>query len=404
MVIAVMYPPVMNARRIPVVTPKERVAKTATLPTLVDALGSMTDYSATVSYDVTLPMANDDVVYRLQLASSAAKADPLSDVTYLIDWTLERDEADSKGFLAYFNGHHYRFRDHRLQEYHYEWDSIPFITKPGGVQANGQFVELLPQSIARELKAMQANPAQFALRFTPDTVIDGAKAVAVSAVQTVNGFVGRNYQLVVDPATLRPVSIKNEYNPGSISEQSVHVAYTYPKPGTSPALTAVTAEEQLIALYPEVFEKFRENNYRIENMRGLPLPAFSLPTLTGERYTRQKGDPFKAPTVIALLDPKVEASAKTLAALRKAQAQMPREIDLIVALTGTNPEQNEALVGPSRMGETVLISGKSLARDCGTSVFPTILIVEPSGIVNNVILGFNNNLLSDVIQSLALVK
>lgn len=402
-----MYPPSMNARRIPVAVQSAPVAakgSSATFDSFVQTLGGMTDYSATATYDVTLPMANDDVTYTLAMASSAVKGDPLSDVNYLIDWTLKRDEQDSKGFLAYFAGHHYRYRDHRLQEYHYEWDSIPFITKPGGVQANGQFVDLLPQTIARELKAMKANPSQFTLRFTPDTVVDGAKAIAVSATQTVNGYVGRNYLLVAEPKSCRPLRIVNEYNPGSISEQSVHVAYSYPAPGASTALATVTSEEQLMAMYPDVFEKFRENNYRIENMRGLPLPGFSLPTLTGERYTRQKGDSFKAPTIIALLDPKVEASAKTLAALRKAQEQMPRQVDLIVALTGTNPEQNEALVGPSRMGETVLISGKSLARDCGTSVFPTILIVDPSGIVNNVMLGFNNNLLSDVIQSLALVK
>ena len=50
------------------------------------------------------------------------------------------------------------------------------------------------------------------------------------------------------------------------------------------------------------------------------------------------------------------------------------------------------------------MSGKALARDCGASVFPTILIADTDGTVANVSLGFNNSLTQDVIQSIALLK
>lgn len=120
-------------------------------------------------------------------------------------------------------------------------------------------------------------------------------------MQTVRGFNGRNYRLVTDRATGLPLRISNEYNPTTISEQTVEVAYNYPTAASEAAIPAT--EEELISLYPGEFEKFRENNYRIENLRSLPLPGFSLPTTTAERYTRAKGDSFKAPTLIAIIDP-----------------------------------------------------------------------------------------------------
>ena len=232
-------------------------------------------------------------------------------------------------------------------------------------------------------------------------MLEGRDAAMVEASQEVGGYVGRNYTLYCDPATGLPLQIYNEYNPGRVSEQSVKVSYTYPASDVS--LKAVDAEEKLMALYPEVFEKYRESNYRIENIRGLPMPAFSLPTPTGERYTHQKKAPFRAPTVIALLDASTGAAAPAVAALRKAQRSMPRQVDLILAFIGSNADAIEEVAGALAPGETHLMSARTLARDCGTNVFPTILIVDSKGIVTDVALGLNNSLAQDVIQSLALV-
>lgn len=63
----------------------------------------------------------------------------------------------------------------------------------------------------------------------------------------------------------------------------------------------------------------------------------------------------------------------------------------------------EEIAGTPDIGETMLISAKSLARDCGTSVFPTVIVARQDGTVDNVILGFNNNLTQDVIQMMALL-
>lgn len=400
MVIAVICPPGMGARRITVVNGEASGCSVATVEQLARQLENIDSFSASVRYEVALPMATDDVVYDIGLASVCDKSDSICGEDYLVRWRLPRAESVAEGFLAYFDGHHYRYRDNRLQEYHFEWDSIPFQTAGGGVQRNGQFVDLLPSSIARELRAM-GRDTTFAMTYSADTVFDGNRVAMVCATQTINGYTARNYNLVADHASGRPLRVWNEYNPGQISEQSVEAVYEYDAPSHD---AAGLSEEVLMAMYPEVFEKFRESNYRIENLRGLPMPGFSLPTVTGERYTRHRGEAFRAPSVIAIIDPGVETSAATVKALRGCIDALPMQVDLILAFTGNNIDTIESVAGAARMGESLLMSAKSLARDCGTSVFPTILLVDVAGNVENVVLGFNNNLAQDVIQMLALIN
>ncbi|MDE5941288.1 MAG: hypothetical protein K2H14_04175 [Muribaculaceae bacterium] len=400
MVIAVIYPPGAHARRIAVSTPTASAQKITSTEDLADALEQLTPFTADVRFEVAMPMATDDVVYNLRLSSVSEPADTLAYMRYLINWQLPREETVAEGFLAYFDGHHYRYRDNRLQEYHFLWDSVPFLTGRGGVQRNGQFVDLLPRSIASELRAMLTD-STFAVTFIPDTTVNGQHVALVTATQNAGGFTGRNYRLAVDPATGLPLSVSNEYNPGQVSEQGVEVTYSY---GNEESPLPPSSESELIAIYPEAFEKFRESNYRIENLRGLDLPPFSLPTLTSERYTRHKGDPFKAPVILAIIDPEVESAAATVAALRKSVAALPCQTDLIMAFMGSDIDRIESVAGTAAMGETMLISAKSLARDCGTSVYPTILVVGRDGKVENVILGFNNSLTDDVIQSIAIMN
>ncbi len=366
---------------------------------LADTLAICSPFYADVTYDVTLPMTSDEITYTLKIASSDAKTDNLSPADYLIDWTLSHNGSDSNGFLAYFNGNHYRYRDHRLQEYHYAEDPTPFTAQHGGVQTNGQFVELIPQMIAEQLRDI-ASDTNFTTTFTPDTISDGINCVALTATQIVNGETGRIFTLAADRFSGRPVAIKIQYNPGKISEQTVTAKYSYSE---EPLLTTATSEEQLENLYPEIFTKYRDRGNRIEHMRGLPLPSFSLPTLDGTRFTHEKDEPLGKPTVIAIIDPAADNAAETVSALRKAIREADRQASLVLAFTESNLDVATELTGGSQADETVAVSAHSLARNCGTAIFPTILIAESSGKVSNVILGFNNNLPQDVIQSLALV-
>lgn len=425
MVIAVMYPPDLNGRRIPVVAhsqitataeaasgasataskkakkeKKKKKKKGGKLPEgaisgaaeLAQKMGECGQFAATVDYDVTLPMSSDEIVYTLQLASQGTKTDRLMPCNYLIDWRLNYNGADSEGFVAYFDGNHYRYRDYRLQEYHYYADPTPFETSNGGVQATGQFVNLLPQSLSAEIGKMLTD-SNFAVHFTPDTLVANGRRVALTAIQTVNDHVGRRFVVVADMLSGLPVEVSNEYNPGEVSEQSNRARYSYSEDNT---LKAPESEGDLQARYPEIFSKYRENGNRIEHMRGLPLPGFSLPATDGSRYTRQKDEPFSGAAVIAIIDPAAESAGETVADLRKAVGGR----ELILAFTGTNTDEVEAIAGEPQPNEHLLISARSLARDCGTEVFPTVIVVTQSGKVANVYLGVNRRLVSDVIESL----
>lgn len=447
MVIAVMYPPCSQARRIPVVTrqciaapaeatsqttltPEEKAARKAadkakkeaqkkakkakkkkkganaipegaiaTAEQFAKTLTGFPQYSTEINYDVTLPMGSDEITYILKLASAPAYRDRLSATNYLIDWRLNHDGNVSDGFLAYFNGNHYRYRDHRLQEYHYDTDSIPFVMKQGGVQSTGQFTDLIPQVLGEQITHMMTDPA-FTIHFNPDTLVEADSRIALTATQTVQDNVGMRFTLIADRFNGKPVRLIREYNPGQISEQTVTAKFSYPD---NLDIKAVTSEEELQTLYQEQFDKYRDNGNRIEHMRGLQMPAFSLPTTTGERYTRQKEDTFPTSTIIAIIDDALPTAAQTVKALREATGQTNSDIALILAFIGNNSDRIEEITGTPVSNETILMSAQSLARTCGTAVFPTVLVVRQSGKICNVLLGFNNNLIQDVIQSTGMI-
>ena len=50
------------------------------------------------------------------------------------------------------------------------------------------------------------------------------------------------------------------------------------------------------------------------------------------------------------------------------------------------------------------MSAAPLIRDCGAASLPTVILVGTDGIVKDVIIGYNNDLASDVIQKMAVVQ
>ena len=63
----------------------------------------------------------------------------------------------------------------------------------------------------------------------------------------------------------------------------------------------------------------------------------------------------------------------------------------------------EEVVPEIRPGEHLLMGARPLARDCGVGDLPVVILTDASGTVKNVILGYNNDLASDVIQKMALM-
>ena len=357
-------------------------------------------YEADASFSVSLPQSESDVVYNVKLSSAPAVGDKLSPCGYVTEWTLDTPSGPVKGFSAYFDGHHYRYRNERLQEYHTEWDSIPFMPRgnSAGVQASAQFTDLYPAFIAQELTAMDKD-SLYTVSVNPNAMFDGRKAIEIKSVMKVSDVTAMEKRFFFDASSMLPLRIDTESNPGQITEQSMLVTYRYPAEMHCPELS----ETALTESYPEVFEKYRENNFRIENLAGTQLPTFSLPTTTGERYTYHRGDSFASPTVIALLDPTAGFNVELVSVVRDAVDRLPSQTDVIWVFNSTNIDAIEGVVSAIRPGEHLLMNGKSLARDCGAASLPVVIMSDSKGKVKNVVLGFNNELGNVVLQTMALV-
>lgn len=378
----------------------------ASVSEIAARLDSIGRYDGRARFTVSMPQMSDDVVYDILLIQQASDSDRLATAPYLIDWTMTSHDARPHGFSAYYSGNHFRFSGERLQEYHFDWDSIPFRpsligSRGEGVHRAAQFFNLLPQGIATELRRLASDPG-CRIEFHRDTLIGGRRAVAFKAVSRTAGVVGTEAEYIFDPTTSLPRRIAIENNPGQISEQSVYVDFADIITADSD-LEPIT-EKWLAARYPEQFERFRESNFSIENLPGQRLPGFALPTSTGERYARRTGDAFRAPTIVVLLDAGTGFTSDVVAAVRQAVDRLPADADVIWAFTDNVTDRVEPLVGELRPGEHLLISARALARDCGAASLPALLLVDRQGTVGNVILGYNKDLVSDVIQKMALVR
>lgn len=364
------------------------------LESIVDALASLEDYSGDVTYSVLLPQAEDPIVYEIKQRSTATADDPLSPADYLIEWSLN----GSDGFSAYFDGNHYRYRDNRLQEYHRDWDSIPLLIGGGGVQQQAQFVDVLPQFIGRDLKRLLSD-TMFVYNFKADGVYNGLPADILKGRLVYRGYTSKEMTYVFDPSTGMPRVVEYENNPGAISEQSVTVTFS----DVRDEPFGISNEEALIEIYPDVFERFRESNFKVENLPGTLLPSFSAPMLAGDRYTHHRGDGFDSPVIFVVLNDSIENGSATIEAVREAIDKAPTGVDMVMAFTTNNAERAEKVSGAPRPGENILLGARGLARDCGIGVFPTILYIGRDGRVNDVTLGYNKDLVSIVIQKVALM-
>lgn len=371
---------------------------------LISRLRAAECYNATVDFKVLMSL-QDDVSYHVDLYSTVSPADTLAPCDYLIRWSVPGSEnsAATDGFSAYFNGNLFTFRGERMVERHFLSDPMPFLPsgRTPGVQRRTQFAELLPQFIADEIEAITASPTDYIWHFNPDTIVDGRGAMALGARLEVNGAVSREELYIFDRESAMPVSITTDNNPGALAEQTIVATYTLP---SAPLACAPLSDSLLAGMYPDIFEKYRENTFAIVNLPGQPLPRFALPTLSGERYTylgRTQG--FRQPTLLVLFEPESSFARATIEGVRSAVMQLPYNADIIWASVSNDRDAVDCLLPAARMGETTLVSAKALARDCGTATFPVVILVGSDGVVADVVVGYNNSLVSDVIQKAAML-
>lgn len=360
-------------------------------PTLDDIAARLASYGCiggTVRYEVSLPSSPDPVTY--DIALQQGPGDVLAPASYIIEWTLSAGSGN-KGFAAYGDGNHFRYRDLRLQEYHYEADSVPFSIGKG-VQNQAQFVELLPAYLGAQLREMASDTTYVCC------LSQSGDRLNLRGVNRVRGYDALEFDYVFDATTMLPERYSIVYNPASITEQEVTARFTWDKPGKADCPDV--SETALIARYPGVFEKFRTSNFRVESMAGQALPEFTAPTLTGERYTYNRGRGFHTPTVIAFIDPEVETAAQTVAALRQAADMSASDLDIIYAFMSREADAVEPVMGydGTRMGEYVLTGARSMFRDFGITACPTVLVCNRAGEVKQIITAYNKDLPTIVIQ------
>lgn len=355
-------------------------------------------YAASASYGVLLPSADDEIVYDINL-QSAVPGDTIAPCRYLISWEVATPSGKSDGFSSYTDGDHFRYSDERLQEYHFDNDPAPFMSPRGGVQDNARFANLLPPYLAEEIARVTTDSA-FTYTFNPDAVYGGNPVVRIDASETVKGYTARELSYIFDAVSGMPLRITIESNPGAVSEQSVTIDYS------APDFIPVDdfSENSLIALYPEVFEKFRSGNFKLENLPGTMMPQFSLPTLGGDRVTHHRGEAFTSPTVIAVIDPEVATAAATVDDIRRGVNALPAAVDIIWAVKSRHHDTVRQLIGNSpREGEKTLLGASSIIRDCGITAFPAMIFVGTDGTIKSVHIGANKNLSEIVMQKAALL-
>lgn len=365
-----------------------------TLPELCERLMGVDAYRATAVREITLPGADRTLRYEVSLSADApANGDTLCAAEYLIRWDSRDDEnPDVKaggGFAAYFAGHHYRYHDRRLQEYHTA--DNPEVFCPGGQAGNGvqnqaRFVDMLPQTIGRQLRDMQGDTA-FLLTLTPDTVVDGRNVVAVRCTQCFNKLTVMEAVYAFDRREYMPQYSETVYSPGTSGEQQTVTSYDY---DIRQPQDVVKTEAAMASAFPEIFAKYRETAEKPEQMKGRLLPPFAMPTITGERYALTRGRGFAVPTVVAVLDAAQPSARLAVESLRAAIAKAGTGAGLVMAFVNNRIDTVENVTGATREGEHILINARGIARDWGIREMPVIFVCGRDGVVRHVVTPDNN--------------
>ncbi len=196
---------------------------------VINRLEMVDCYLSSVKYEVSMPQQGVDVVYSVQLMSQLVNDDNLSMCDYMIDWVSSNGV--EMGFSAYFDGHHYRYRnygDNQLQEYHFTEDSIPFLlsNKKHGIHRTTQFGELLPQYMGDDISTILSD-SRYSVTLSRDTVISGVKRDVLNVSLTVQSHEYMKSEYVFDIVTGMPVLVKKQRNMGTEGEQSTVATYNY---------------------------------------------------------------------------------------------------------------------------------------------------------------------------------
>ena len=108
------------------------------------------------------------------------------------------------------------------------------------------------------------------------------------------------------------------------------------------------------------------------------MPSFSCRTLASGRMEHTYGDAMPRPTLFVFLDPGVNSTAATVADVRSAASQAPVAAEIVWVFTDNRTDTASEILGDIPAEESALISAHSLVRDCGITLYPTLIMVAPT--------------------------
>lgn len=316
------------------------------------------DYSAVVEYQIVPPNAPEEIVYNVRVLQQPTEADSLYYCNFLIESLLDGAQADDISFSAYFDGNFYKFKDDRFTEYHLPADSSFFSSNQLRFE---MFLAVLPADIEEFIESIKADSA-----YTYKEYPVGVNR-KFEAAETRNGYHNRDIRFEFDSSG-NPVEWQIITNPGQYAELISSAKYIQ----TDTSHQTELSEEFLAAKYPEIFRKFRGDNFSAASLVDRPMPSFSLPMLSGRRLSHLRGKGFDKPTVFVFAD------------------SFPQPIDnneameVIYVFKGGSSEISKEDSNNAYSDATVITNAAGLYRDCGVKALPTLIYCNTDGIITSV--------------------
>lgn len=356
---------------------------------IIARLDSIPDYHASFTYRVTLPVTDSEIEYQARLDYRKTPADTLCGYSYLVDYKATNDTCPYPNFAAYDNGHCFRFDRNRLREYHHDANPEPFVRQGNspGIHRSGLFAELFPAEIARQLRDF-CGKADCRVDFSPDTTVQGARCQAILVTDSARGEVARTILYTFDPDTRLPLYRETENNPGHLGSQTVVVRYDTNVTDT-PFPPDYFGEKKLLRDYGEVFLLFREGTYAAIDRVGQAAPRFSLPW-GGRRFTsdRLKGQN----TLLLFLDNRGEFCTPVRQLVETLSLQ--ENLTPVLLYTGQQPGEM-----PNPAGAIILEHTAKTAGDYGVTGYPTLFLLDSSGTIRLVKIGYTPSLAEELMQA-----
>lgn len=357
---------------------------------IIARLDSTPNYRTSFTYRVSLPITDSEIEYRARLDYRRTPTDTLCGYSYLVDYKAVNDTCPYPNFAAYDRGDCFRFDRNRLREYHYDANPEPFAAQglTPGIHRSGLFAELFPAEIARQLNDFKTK-ADCRVAFFPDTTVQGTRCQAILVTDSARGEVARTILYTFDRANSLPLYRETENNPGHLGSQTVVVRYEASDTDTRFPPDCF-GEERLLRDYGEIFLLFREGTYAAADRVGQAAPRFALPW--GER--RFSSDQLKGQNSLLLfLDDRGEFCTPVRQMVESLSLQ--ENLTPVILYIGSQPGETPNLAGAIILEHTAKTAGAY-----GVTGYPTLFLLDPSGTIRLVKIGYTPSLAEEVRQAI----